>query len=92
MCDMDSITTIAFLNMIGWQEIVLIVLVVLLLFGGKKLPELARGLGRGLRVFKKEVSGVKDTVSKALDEEVPDEDDRKEQAAKPQEKANDETA
>lgn len=43
----------------GTGEIILIVLVILLLFGGKKLPELARGLGRGIREFKDASSGVK---------------------------------
>jgi len=38
--------------MIGWPQIVLIVVVVLLLFGGKKIPELMRGLGSGLKEFK----------------------------------------
>jgi sec-independent protein translocase protein TatA len=37
---------------IGWPQIVLIVVVVLLLFGGRKIPELMRGLGSGLREFK----------------------------------------
>ena len=36
----------------GWMEILLIAFVVLLLFGGKKIPELMRGLGRGVREFK----------------------------------------
>ncbi len=43
----------------GTGEIILIVLVILLLFGGKKLPELARGIGRGIREFKDASSGVK---------------------------------
>lgn len=42
----------------GWEVVVLLV-VILILFGGKKLPELARGLGRGLREFKKELRGVR---------------------------------
>ena len=37
---------------IGWMEIVLIALVILLLFGGKKIPELMKGLGKGIRSFK----------------------------------------
>lgn len=37
------------------QEIVLILIVLLLLFGGRKLPDLARGLGQSLRIFKSEV-------------------------------------
>ncbi len=41
---------------IGAQEILLIVLVLLLLFGGKKLPELMRGAGRGIREFKDAVN------------------------------------
>ena len=41
------------LGMIGPWQIVLIVLVVLLLFGGKKIPELMRGLGKGISEFKK---------------------------------------
>ena len=44
---------------VGWQEVVLILIVVLLLFGGKKLPELARGLARGLKAFKSELKDVK---------------------------------
>jgi sec-independent protein translocase protein TatA len=43
----------------GW-ELVLIVLVILLLFGAKKLPELARGTGRALRIFKAETKGLGD--------------------------------
>jgi len=41
----------------GPWEIAIILLAMLLLFGGKKLPELARGLGRGLRTFKRELQG-----------------------------------
>jgi len=53
---------LAFLN-IGSQEMILIVLVALLLFGGKKLPELARGLGRGIREFKDASEGIKKEIS-----------------------------
>jgi len=45
---------------LGPQELVLIVLVILLLFGAKKLPELARGSGRALRIFKAETKGLMD--------------------------------
>jgi len=62
----------------GAPEIILIVVVVLLLFGGRKLPELARGLGRGLRLFKNEVKGVKDEI----DDAVTDEDEAPKPAAK----------
>ena len=40
------------LLVIGWPQIVLIVVIVLILFGGKKLPELMRGLGKGMKEFK----------------------------------------
>lgn len=39
--------------MIGWPEILTVVLVILLLFGGKKIPELMKGLGKGVNSFKK---------------------------------------
>ena len=45
---------------IGFQEIVIIALVVLLFFGGKKIPELMKGLGKGVRSFKDAMNG-KDT-------------------------------
>ena len=45
---------------IGATEIILILLVVVLLFGAKKLPELARGSGRALRIFKAETKGLMD--------------------------------
>lgn len=51
----------------GWQEILFILVVILLLFGGAKLPELARGLARGLRSFKEELHGVQSGL-----EEPPD--------------------
>lgn len=43
---------------IGTTEIILIVLLVLLLFGGKKIPELMRGLGKGVKSFKDGVNGI----------------------------------
>lgn len=53
------ITTAGFANL-GPTELILIILVVLLLFGGKKLPEMARGTGRALRIFKAETKGLMD--------------------------------
>jgi len=57
--------TLAFLN-IGTQEMILIVIVILLLFGGKKLPELARGLGRGIREFKDASEDIKREISEQI--------------------------
>lgn len=45
---------------IGLQEIIIIALIVLLLFGGKKIPELMKGLGKGVRSFKDGVNGKDD--------------------------------
>ena len=56
-CNMYN-SIMLFLNM-GGPELVLIFVVILLLFGGKKLPELARGLGKGLREFKDASDGIK---------------------------------
>ena len=49
--------------MLGTWEIILIALVILLIFGGKKIPELMRGLGKGLRSFKDGMNG-KDEADK----------------------------
>jgi sec-independent protein translocase protein TatA len=48
----------------GWHLIILVLLIVLL-FGAKRLPDAARGLGRSLRIFKSEVSQLKDDDAKA---------------------------
>ena len=61
---------------LGPWEIALIVLFVIILFGGKKLPELARGLGLGLKEFRKATSEIKDEVQNAAedvnnDEKIP---------------------
>ena len=47
---------------LGWGEIVVIVLVILLLFGGKKIPELMKGLGKGIKSFKEGMSEVENEV------------------------------
>lgn len=60
---------------IGWPEIVIILGVALLFFGGKKLPELARGLGKGIREFRKELHNVKNDI-----EEDNDSDESKEKS------------
>jgi len=45
-------TTFILLGIIGTQEIIIIAIIILLLFGGRKIPELMRGLGKGIREFK----------------------------------------
>ncbi len=59
---------------IGTQEILIIALIILLLFGGRKIPELMRGLGKGIKSFK---DGMKE-----VDDEAKDLNDKKEDADK----------
>ncbi|HIN20150.1 MAG TPA: twin-arginine translocase TatA/TatE family subunit [Candidatus Marinimicrobia bacterium] len=63
---------------LGPWEIGLIILVVIILFGGKKLPELARGLGLGLREFTKATREIKDEVKSATDDVDDNEKEKKE--------------
>ena len=53
----------------GWQEILLIALIVLLLFGGKKIPDLMKGLGKGVRSFKEGINSVKEALENAEEKE-----------------------
>ena len=62
--------------MLGTWEIVAIVLVVLLLFGGKKIPELMKGLGKGVKSFKQGMNEVEKEI-KELDEEGYKKDEKK---------------
>ena len=50
------------LGIIGGQEILIILLILLVLFGGKKIPELMRGLGKGVKEYKNAMNGVEDEV------------------------------
>jgi sec-independent protein translocase protein TatA len=54
--------------MIGWQELILIFLVVLLLFGAKRIPDIAQGLGKGIREFKKALKDTEDEVKTSVKE------------------------
>ena len=60
------------LGMVGPWQVVVIVILVLLLFGGKKIPELMRGLGQGMNEFKKATNAAKEDP-KPLDEAKKDE-------------------
>jgi sec-independent protein translocase protein TatA len=53
---------------LGAGEIILIILVILLLFGAKKIPELAQGLGKGMKEFKKAVRDVEEEIKKTDDD------------------------
>lgn len=54
-----------FLGNFGTGEIIVIALIVLLLFGGKKIPELMRGIGKGIRNFKEGVNNIESDIEKA---------------------------
>lgn len=51
---------------IGPMELIIIFLIVILLFGGRKIPEIAKGLGKGIRDFKSSMSGQSDEDAKTL--------------------------
>tara|TARA_B100000686_G_C16046784_1_gene598006 strand:+ start:290 stop:472 length:183 start_codon:yes stop_codon:yes gene_type:complete len=54
---------------LGAGEILVILFIVLLLFGAKKLPELAKGLGKGIKEFKNASSSIKDEVEKTVNDD-----------------------
>ena len=56
-----------FIGGIGMQEVLLIVLVVLLFFGGKKIPELMKGIGKGVRSFKEGMNNVEKEIDEIKD-------------------------
>jgi sec-independent protein translocase protein TatA len=55
---------------LGMPEIILIALVVLLIFGGKKIPELMRGIGKGVNEFKKGMKDVESEINKEIEEDT----------------------
>lgn len=59
----------AFLGGLGGWEVMLILVAILLLFGAKRIPELARGLGRGIREFKDATKEIKDELEEGIKEE-----------------------
>ncbi len=56
------------LGMLGTNEIIIILIIVLLMFGGKKIPELMRGLGRGVREFNDAKSNVKKEIEESAND------------------------
>lgn len=62
------ISTLLFLGNLGTTELLLIFLVVLLLFGGNKIPELMRGLGKGIREFNSAKNSVEDEIRQGMRE------------------------
>jgi sec-independent protein translocase protein TatA len=68
---LDKFMNIMFAWALGGWEIVLILAVVLILFGAKKLPELAKGLGTGIKEFKKATREVTEEVQNAAEDSPP---------------------
>ena len=64
--------TLLFLSSMGPMEIVLIAFLVLLMFGGKKIPELMKGLGRGVREFNDAKNSVTNEIKKWMNENPED--------------------
>lgn len=56
-----------FLGNLGTGEIIIIAIIILLLFGGRKIPELMRGLGKGVKSFKQGMNDVADEINKPSD-------------------------
>ena len=63
---------ILFIGGIGFQEVLLIALVVLLFFGGKKIPELMKGMGKGVRSFKEGMNEVEEIKDETKAESKPE--------------------
>lgn len=70
-------TKLLFLQNIGAGEIIIVALVILLLFGGKKIPELMKGIGKGVRSFKDGINEIEKDIDK-IDEPSKKEDKTKE--------------
>jgi len=68
---MELNNVLAFIGGLGTSEVLVILVVVLLLFGAKRIPELARGLGKGIREFKDATKEIKNDIEKAANDETP---------------------
>lgn len=74
---LSSLAAVFMLSMPGGSEWIIIVLVVILLFGGKKIPELMRGIGKGMREFKDARDNVKTEIEEGMREKDKDEEIRR---------------
>lgn len=69
--------SLMFLGNLGTSEIIIIALVVLLLFGGKKIPELMRGIGKGVKSFKDGMNDIEKQINAEPEETSAKQDDNK---------------
>ena len=63
------LNTLLFLGSLGPSELIIIALIVLLLFGGKKIPELMRGMGKGIRELNNAKDGMRDEIRKGMNDD-----------------------
>jgi sec-independent protein translocase protein TatA len=68
---------------LGWPELLLIFVAVLLLFGAKRLPEIAQGMGKGIKEFRKAMKDTTDELKGSLEEET-----KSDSASKPKDKSD----
>jgi len=68
---------------IGTQELIIILVIVLLLFGAKRIPEIARSMGQGIREFKKATKEISADVNASLDVKDEDKDKDKDKRTRP---------
>lgn len=64
---MENVIIAGFLGL-GGQELILVGLLILLLFGAKKIPDLMKGLGQGIKEFKNATKDVKENIEKSIEE------------------------
>lgn len=69
-------SNLLFIGGLGMGELVVIVLIVLLLFGGKKIPELMKGIGKGVKSFKDGVKGIEDDINAVDDTDKKTKEDK----------------
>ena len=80
------LNSVLLLSMPGGSEWILIIVVVLLMFGGKKIPELMRGIGKGMREFNDAKNNVKSEIEEGMKEKDKDEEIRQLRAQLDQQK------
>jgi len=66
-----NLPTLAFIQGLGWTEVVVVLFLILLLFGAKRLPELARGFGKSIKEFKKATTEIESDIRSAIEDEPP---------------------
>ena len=65
---------------LGTSEIIVVALILLLLFGGKKIPKLMRGLGRGVKEFNNAKDGMRDEIRKGMSDDAPSNSESKKES------------